>query len=149
LESVIGGERWARYTFLGTEPSEAYRLRGDRVDRWTRETGWGEGEPSRDPLRELGGRLLRQAPAHVPGLPRFWGGAVGYFGYDVIRHIERLPHPPPDTLGLPDAMVILTRVVLAIDNLLGKAQAIVGVDVEGADRAELRRRYDEAAAEID
>jgi anthranilate synthase component 1 len=149
LESVVGGETWARYTFLGTEPRAAWRLVGDRVDRWTPENGWQRGEPVDDPLRDLDALLSSQVPAHLPGLPRFWGGAVGYFGYDVVRHIERLPEPARDTLGLPDALFVVSGAMLAIDNLFGRAKVIVGVDVSGADPSELRKRYQSAASQID
>ncbi|HEX2189749.1 MAG TPA: anthranilate synthase component I [Longimicrobiaceae bacterium] len=148
LESVVGGERWARYTFLGTEPRAAWRLVGDRIDRWTPAEGWTEGERSVDPLAEFDRLVGRHAPAEVPGLPRFWGGAVGYFGYDVVRHVERLPRPPAEGLGLPDALFMLTGVVLAVDNLYGRARAVVGVETGDADEAELRRRYEVAAAEV-
>jgi anthranilate synthase component 1 len=149
LESVVGGERWARYTFLGTEPRGAWRLVGDRIDRWTPAEGWTEGERSADPLAEFDRLVARHTPAEVPGLPRFWGGAVGYFGYDVVRHVERLPGPPAEGLGLPDAVFMLTGVVLAVDNLFGRARAIAAVETEGADETELRRRYDAAAAEVE
>jgi anthranilate synthase component I len=149
LESVVGGETWARYTFLGTEPRSAWRLRGRRIDRWTRDTGWSEGEEVDDPLGELDRLLRRYTPAEVPGLPRFWGGAVGFFGYDVVRHVERLPEGPAEGLDLPDALFMLTGVVLAIDNLFGRARAIVAVETEGADEAELRRRFEQASEEID
>jgi anthranilate synthase component 1 len=148
LESVVGGETWARYTFLGTEPREAWRLAEGRVDRWTAAGGWERGEATADPLGDLDALLRRHRPATVPGLPRFWGGAVGFFGYDIIRCIERLPDSPPATLDLPDALFMMTGAVLAIDNLFGRARIIVPVETEGADEAELRRRYDEAAAEI-
>jgi anthranilate synthase component 1 len=149
LESVVGGETWARYTFVGTEPRAAWRLVGSRIDRWTPETGWTKGEPVADPLADLDAIMSRHRPAEVPGLPRFWGGAVGFFGYDIIRHVERLPNAPPDTLGLPDALFMLTGAMLAIDNLFGRAKVIVGVEVDGADDDELRRRYDDAIARID
>jgi anthranilate synthase component 1 len=149
LESVIGGERWARYTFLGTGPRAAWRLVGSRIDRWTPAEGWAAGEPSADPLGEFDRLVSRHTPAEVPGLPRFWGGAVGYFGYDVIRHIERLPNVTEEGLGLPDALFMLTGAVVAVDNLFGRARVVVGVETEGADEAELRRRYDAAAEEID
>jgi anthranilate synthase component I len=129
LESVVGGETWARYTFLGTAPSAAWRLQGDRVSWWTPEAGWSPVE-AEDPLGDLDRRLRERVPAQVPGLPRFWGGAVGYFGYDVVRQVEHLPDPPPDDLGLPDALVVFTDVVLAIDNLRGRATAIASVQVE-------------------
>jgi anthranilate synthase component 1 len=149
LESVVGGERWARYTFLGTEPRGAWRLVGDRIDRWTPGEGWREGERSADPLADFDRLVARHTPAEVPGLPRFWGGAVGFFGYDVVRHVERLPRPPAEGLGLPDAVFMLTGVVVAVDNLFGRARAIAAVETGGADEAELRRRYDAAGAEVE
>lgn len=149
LESVVGGEQWARYTFLGTEPRTAWRLVGNRIDRWTPDIGWSIGDEHEDPLGTLDEILTADVPAVMPELPRFWGGAVGFFGYDIVRHIERLPNPPQDDLGLPDALFIVTGAMLAIDNLFGRAKIIVSVDVRGVtDEAELRRRYDEAAAQI-
>ncbi len=149
LESVVGGERWARYTFLGTEPRGAWKLAGGRVHRWSPGGGWADEGPSADPLGDFDRLLRRQVPAEVPGLPRFWGGAVGFFGYDVVRLMERLPGAPAAGLELPDAVLMLTGAVVAVDNLFGRARVIVGVETEGADPAELRRRYDAAAAEID
>jgi anthranilate synthase component I len=149
LESVEGGERWARYTFIGTEPRAAWRLSGNRIHRWTKGEGWQGGAETADPLGDLDGILRRYRPVHVPGLPRFWGGAVGFFGYDVVRFVERLPHPPRDGLALPDALFMFTGVVIAIDNLFGRARAIAAVETEGADEAELRRRYRLAEDEIE
>lgn len=149
LESVVGGERWARYTFLGTEPREAWKLTGRRVHRWTPDTGWTDRGVSEDPLGELDHLVRRHVPAEVPGLPRFWGGAVGFFGYDTVRLMERLPQAPEPGLDLPDALLMRTGAVVAVDNLFGRAHVIVAVETEGIDEAELRRRYDDAAAEID
>ncbi len=154
LESVVGGEKWARYTFLGTEPRSAWRIEagGRAVSTWTPESGWAEARLSEDPLGELDALLRARRLAHVPGLPRFAGGAVGYLGYDTVRLIERLPDAPPDPLGLPWAVLLMTDVVLAIDNLFGKAMAIATVETargEGADDAELGRRYDRAAARLE
>ncbi|MEX2470675.1 MAG: anthranilate synthase component I [Gemmatimonadota bacterium] len=145
LESVVGGEQWARYTFLGTRPRAAWKLHRGQVSWWTPDAGWTD-VPCDDPLADLDARLEARAPADVPGLPRFWGGAVGYFGYDVVRQIERLPDAPEDDLGLPDGVFMFTDVVLAIDNLKGRAMAIAAVPVEPDwDEAELRRAYDDAA----
>jgi anthranilate synthase component 1 len=145
LESVVGGERWARYSFLGTSPSAAWRLRGGSAEFWTPSGGWSPA-PAGDPMADLDARLRSRRPAGVPGLPRFWGGTVGYFGYDVVRQFEQLPSPPPDDLGLPDALFMFTDVVLAIDNLLGRAMAIAAVPVEpGSSVALLRTLYDEGA----
>src|SRR5215217_8845114 len=79
LESVVGGETWARYTFLGTEPRAAWRLTGKRIDSWSAAQGWIEGGEVENPLRELDHLLTAHNPAELPGLPRFWGGAVGFF----------------------------------------------------------------------
>src|SRR5438132_672383 len=98
LESLVGGERWARYTFLGTEPREAWRYRGSRIDRWTPAGGWQPAGETQDPIAHLADRLRALPSAPVPGLPRFLGGAVGYLGYDLVRTIERLPNAPGDTL---------------------------------------------------
>ena len=144
LESVVGGEQWARYSFVGTRPTAAWKLQGGVVSLWTADAGWRDIDTD-DPLADLDARLRTRTPAAVAGLPRFWGGAVGYFGYDVVRQIERLPDPPPDDLGLPDGLFLFTDIVLAIDNLRGRAMAIAAVPVEeGIDRDELRARYDAA-----
>jgi anthranilate synthase component 1 len=148
LESVVGGETWARYTFLGTQPRGAWKLTGDRIHRWTPAKGWEDTGPSDDPLGDFDHLLRAHVPAQVPGLPRFWGGAVGFFGYDTVRLIERLPAAPPGDLGLPDALFMLTGTVVAVDNLFGRAHAIAAVETAGADDKELRRRYDEAAGEV-
>src|SRR5947209_16558852 len=129
LESLVGGERWARYTFLGTEPREVWRYRGRIVERWTRETGWrGAGETD-DPIGHLAQRLRALPAVPVPGLPRFTGGAVGYLGYDLVRTIERLPRPPADTLALPDAVMMIADTVVIIDNLFGRAIVVANVEV--------------------
>ncbi len=145
LESVVGGDQWARYTFVGSEPAAAWRLRGDRAEWWTPEAGWADIETD-DPLADFDARLRSRTPAPDMGLPRLWGGAVGYFSYDVVRQVERLGVGPEDDLDLPDALFMFVDIVVAIDNLLGRAKAIATVEVEpGMDREELRRRYDVAA----
>lgn len=149
LESVVGGEKWARYSFLGSEPSAAWRLRGREAEWWRPLTGWTP-ITTDDAIADLDARLQARTPPPIPGLPRFWGGAVGYVGYDVVRQFERLPPGPPDDLGLPDACFMVTDVVLAVDNLLGRARAIASVQTEpGLSDAELRTRYEEATAKIE
>ncbi|MDT8341031.1 MAG: anthranilate synthase component I [Longimicrobiales bacterium] len=144
LESVVGGEQWARYSFLGTRPRSAWRLCGGQVSIWTPEAGWAD-VACADPLAHLDGLLQERRAVEVPGLPRFWGGAVGYFSYDVVRLMEHLPGGPADDLEVPDGLFIFTDVVLAIDNLRGKAMAIAAAAVPGgADRDVLARIYREA-----
>ena len=85
LESLVGGERWARYTFLGTEPREAWRYRGTSVERWTPAARWEPAGETADPITHLAERMRSLPGASVPGLPRFIGGAVGFMGYDLVR----------------------------------------------------------------
>jgi anthranilate synthase component 1 len=137
LESVVGGERWARYTFLGSEPREAWRLTGDRVEIWTPGEGWIPSGTTEDPLAEFEAWVSRYRPADLPGLPRFWGGAVGFFGYDTVRWIEHLPDAPPRDVPCPDACFLLTDRVLIVDNLFDRALALkaVVIPAEGEDPA--------------
>src|SRR6266513_4041643 len=150
LESLVGGERWARYTFLGTEPREVWRYRGRAIERWTRDTGWrGAGETD-DPIGHLAQRMRALPAVPVPGLPRFTGGAVGYLGYDLVRTIERLPKPPADTLALPDAVLMIADSVVIIDNLFGRAIVVANVEVPARAAGAARLRlYDAAEARLD
>src|SRR5438445_808302 len=150
LESLVGGERWARYTFLGTEPREVWRYRERRVERWTRGRGWAAAGETDDPIGHLAERLRGLPAIAVPGLPRFTGGAVGYLGYDIVRTIERLPRRPPDTLGLPDAVLMIADSLVILDNLFGRAIVVVNVEApSGAGSGELDRLYDAAEARLD
>jgi anthranilate synthase component 1 len=147
LESLVGGERWARYTFMGTEPREVWRYRGAQVERWTPAAGWeGAGETA-DPIGHLALRLRALPAVHVPGLPRFTGGAVGYLGYDLVRSIERLPAPPPDTLGVPDAVLMIADSLVILDNLFGRAIVLANVEVPAETSAAQRVRLFDAAEE--
>ena len=150
LESAPpGGETWARYTYLGTEPRAAWRLQDGTVEDWTPTAGWHGARRPADPLADLQ-RLVREpAPAEVPELGDFWGGAVGYFAYDVVRYIERLPAPPPRGQAVPDAVWLLPDVVVVIDNLLARARVVASVAVPaGASPDELRALHDDAQRRI-
>jgi anthranilate synthase component 1 len=151
LESVVGGETWARYTFLGTSPRAAWRLDpGGRVCEWTPDSGWGAPVRHDDPFEALRAQVGTTRPVHVEGLPRFTGGLVGFLAYDAVRYIEALPDAPPDDAGHPDALFMHTDVVVAIDNLVGRARAIRLVELpDGCSTEELRRRYDEAVRAIE
>ena len=149
LESLVGGERWARYTFLGAEPREVWRYRGRSVERWTPGARWvSQGEVD-SPLEHLAA-LLRHVPAvQAPGLPRFIGGAVGYLGYDVVRSVERLPSPPPDAVGVGDAVLMIADTVVILDNLYGRASIVASVEVPpGAPPRERERLADDAERRV-
>jgi anthranilate synthase component 1 len=150
LESLEGGERWARYTFLSTDPREVFRYHGRRCARWTPDAGWHDVATELPPLEHLGSILRRHPPVVVPGLPRFTGGAVGYIGYDVVRTIESLPDAPRDDRDLPDAVLMVTDTLLVMDNLYNRATVIASVEVTASmDEAELRALYAGAEARID
>ena len=151
LESApAGGETWARYTFLGTEPRGAWRLRDGEVEDWTAERGWHGARRPADPLADLRARLTEHPPAAVPELGAFWAGAVGYFGYDVVRLIERLPHAPPRGVNAPDALFVFTRSLVIIDNLRAQARVVVAIPVApNATDSARRALYAEAQREID
>ena len=150
LESLEGGERWARYTFMSTDPREVYRYRGREVSRWTKAEGWTTVSTDQAPLDHMAATMRQHPPVHLPGLPRFTGGAVGYLGYDVVRSLEHLPDAPADDRGLPDAILMVADTVLVLDNLFNRATVIANVEVtDGMRQAELERRYAEASARID
>ncbi len=150
LESApAGSETWSRYTFLGTEPRGAWRLVDDQVEEWTPADGWHGARRVADPLADLEAVLARHLPVAVAGLEGPWAGGVGYLAYDMVRHIERLPHAPPRGVPAPDALMLLPGVLVVLDNLKGEARLIYGVPVPaGADEATLRSLWEGAEARL-
>src|SRR5437899_4782 len=150
LESLVGGERWARYTFLGTEPREAWRYRGQQIERWTQGSGWEPAGQTADPIAHLADTMRALPTISVPGLPRCMGGAVGYLGYDLVRSIEQLPAAPRDTLGVPDAVVMIADSLVILDNVFGRAIVVANVEVPAkASPAQRLRLYDVAQERLD
>jgi len=151
LESApAGGETWARYTYLGTEPRGAWRFANGVVEDWTPERGWHNARRPTDPLSDLASLINEARAADVPELGQFWGGAIGYFGYDIVRLIEKLPNRPPNGIAAPDAVFIFTRSLVILDNLHGRARVVVSVALApNANEGELRAEYDKAIAELD
>ena len=103
FESVVGGEQIGRYSFLGSDPFLQIDAFGSRVE--ITRGGRTEVHESSDPLRDLEECVSKYRAPHVSGLPRFCGGAVGYFGYDVVRYVERLPNAPPRRPAPPRPVV--------------------------------------------
>ena len=151
LESApAGGETWARYTFLGTEPRSAWRFTDGVVEDWNSKRGWHNKRKPADPLADLGALIDAAKPAEVPELGQFWGGVVGYFSYDIVRLIEKLPNRPPNGLKTPDAIFVFTRSLVILDNLRGNARVVVSVPIpKAAGESKLRKLYDEAIDELD
>ena len=151
LESApAGGETWARYTFMGTAPRAAWRLRDGVAEDWTAARGWHGARTPADPFADLHAILARQPVADAPELGAFWGGAVGYFSYDAVRHIEHLPSPPPRGIAAPDALFLITGTVVIVDNLRAQARIVASVVApDAADAAACERVWNAAQAEID
>ncbi|MBL0172820.1 MAG: chorismate-binding protein [Gemmatimonadaceae bacterium] len=150
LESAPAGETWARYTYLGTEPRGAWRLRDGVVEDWTPTDSWHAARTPADPIADLRDIVRDMRPVDAPELGSFWSGAVGFFAYDVVRHIERLPHAPPRTLNAPDACFVFTDALVVIDNWRGQARVIVSVPIPpGASTDALERLHRHATATLD
>ncbi len=129
LESLEGGERWARYSFLATEPTAVFRYRGTTVEERGVDGAWTAHATPRQPLDHLAELLRNDRSADAPDLPRFTGGAVGFWGYDVVRSIEHLPAAPQDDRDLPDAVVMLVDTLLVLDHLFHRAIVVANVSV--------------------
>lgn len=151
LESApAGGETWARYTFMGSAPRAAWRLRDGTVEDWTETKGWHGARTPDDPMADLRTIIAGMQAVDAPDVGAFWSGAVGYFAYDVVRHFERLPAPPPRGVAAPDAIVMFPHTVVIIDNLRSQARVVCGVQVApGADDAARRSAYDAGLADVE
>ncbi|MEI7785228.1 MAG: anthranilate synthase component I [Betaproteobacteria bacterium] len=132
LESVVGGERFGRYSFIGLPARTLLRASGFGASQRTEVVTDGQVvETSTDnPLDFIAAYQKRFKVALRPGLPRFCGGLAGYFGYDAVRYMEpKLAHScPPDTLGCPDILLLQCEELAVIDNLSGKLYLIVYAD---------------------
>src|ERR1700716_1214323 len=143
LESVEGGEKIARYTFAGAHPEEVFRYNaGACVMESPDRVVWEE----RDPVSFLRERIERFQPVRVPGLPPLVAGAIGYFSYDMVRLIERLPKRLRDEIGLYDAMLMFYHGILAFDHVQHRLWIVRNVFTEG--KGTLRGKYDAAVREI-
>jgi anthranilate synthase component I len=144
FESVVGGERIGRYSFLGAQPFLWLTAHGRQVSR-TQDGQTIEFECD-DPLAELEQLIDTHRAPHIPGLPRFCGGAVGYAGYDTVRYVERLPNAPTDDRHLPDmAFAFYDRMVI-FDQLRKTVLVVAHANVRDAD---LRAAYDCACRRVD
>jgi len=130
LESVEGGERLARYSFIGTEPSLVLRT---------------ENENPVDPLNLVEREFAQLRPVSLADLPRFHGGMVGYLSYEVARYFERLPCPDQDPQGLPESVLMLADTLLVFDHIAHKIKVVSHVHLDG----DVDAAYREATCKID
>ncbi|TWT39592.1 anthranilate synthase component I [Blastopirellula retiformator] len=147
FESVIGGEKIGRYSFLGFQPD--YHLAATRTDVTVTTGGKSEEFSCENPLEELRRRLADVRVAHLDGLPPFTGGAIGYAGYDVIRYVEDLPNAPEDDRGLPDLSFGFYHRLVVFDNVAKTVDVIVLAKCDAKDAAGLKRTFDTACGEVD
>ena len=143
LESVEGGEKIARYTFAGAHPEEVFRyVNGACVLESRDRIIWEE----RDPISFLRERIERFRPVRLPGLPPLVAGAIGYFSYDMVRLIERLPKRLRDEIGLYDAMLMFYHGLIAFDHVQHRLWIVRNVFTEG--EGALRAKYNATVREI-
>jgi anthranilate synthase component I len=130
LESVEGGQRLARYSFIGTEPYKVLRVtREDNID----------------PLPMIRAEIERYKTVPVDGLPRFYGGAVGFLAYEAVAHFEKLPSPEDDQFNLPEAVFLFTDTLLVFDHVTHKIKVLSHVHLDG----DIEKSYREATQKID
>ena len=133
FESVEGGERMARYSFIGTEPQTVIK------------TGAGQALGKVDPLEPIEEELSRFKLVDVPNMQRFNGGAVGYLSYESVNYFEELPSPDPDVLGVPEAIFMLTMTYIVFDHVGHKITVVSHAHLNG----DVKEAYSDATGRID
>lgn len=130
LESVEGGERLARYSFIGTDPYKVLQT-------------WGKDEI--DPLPQIAAEMSNFRIAPVRDLPKFCGGAVGYLAYEAVNRFEELPSPEKDTLGVPESVFMMVDTLLVFDHVMHKIRVMSHVHLDG----DIEKSYAKATEKID
>ncbi|WP_446010614.1 anthranilate synthase component I [Candidatus Electrothrix sp.] len=153
FESMEGGEKWGRYSFIGLDPLLSFSSVSDSVTLCKAGHGANSGEEVREgvnPFTELRNLLASFNASTAPGLPRFYGGAVGFLGYDMIRFIEAIPdqHPPRD---LPDSSFIVPRLVLIHDSVDQTLTVVCNVVMpeQGGEARDAKKLYQDGCQRID
>lgn len=146
LESVEGGEKWARYTFLGFDPSIIFKSKGNTI-HIINSRNQEELKNVNNPLNKLREFMEGYKPVKIAGLPRFFGGAVGYLSYDMVRFFEELPDTTTDDLNLNDSFFMITDTILIFDNLKQTLKVASNVNLSG--NHDLESLYSEAVEKID
>ena len=130
LESAEGGERMGRYSYLGSNPSLIFRSKGRRATvqegGQVRELTIG---PDEDPLTLVAALLARYTYVETQDMPRFCGGAVGFFGYDIVRFFENLPDTNPDEIDVDDACLMFTDTLLIFDHVKHRVKVVCNAHI--------------------
>jgi anthranilate synthase component 1 len=155
LESVVGGEKWAAYSFIGVAARGLLTVGGGRAslslrdlekDGAIREENWDEGDPANALARVTSRYRAADLAVAGAGVPRFWGGAVGFLAYDAVRAWEPIGSRATDELGLPDALFLLSDTMVIFDNLRQTVKVVACALVDGKDPG---KAYQAACARID
>jgi anthranilate synthase component 1 len=150
LESVEGGEHLARYSFMGCEPYLILKL--DKGTAYARQNNYKQTLEYKDPLEVLQSHLKSYELVEVPGLanelPRFYGGAVGYLGYENVRYFEKLPAPEKDAIGMPEAIFVYVDTMLVFDHLKRKIKVVSHVHLD-AHHGNIEQAYADATDRIE
>src|ERR1051325_1083840 len=144
LESVEGSDRWARYSFLGTRPQRIFRARGNQIE--IIENGQSRRVVSDTPLQLLQRMLKDYTPVTVPGVPPFFGGALGYVSYNAVEQFHAIRNSKSDPLEIPEIFFLFVQTLIAFDNLKHTIKIIDNVHIDG--RISLRQAYEDAIARI-
>jgi len=145
LESVEGSERWARYSFLGTQPHCIFKARGNRVE--IIENGKSKTLVSDAPLKLLEELLRGYQTVTVSGVPPFFGGALGYVAYNAVEQFHEIASDKKDPLGMPEIFFLFVQTLIAFDNLKHTIKIIDNVRVD--EETDLRRAYEQASRRIE
>lgn len=153
LESVEGGERLARYSFIGTEPAKVIKTNPKDIVSPSPYIKYGaDSNPSHqgklknsiDPLSLIEEEFKKYRAVQVEGLPRFHGGMVGYLSYETARYFERLPIPENDPIKLPESIMMLVDTLLVFDHITHKIKVVSHVKLD----SDIERNYNEATKKI-
>ncbi len=149
FESMLGGERWGRYSFIGLPCREMVQVRGCRITRLVDGQVVEQAEAA-NPLPWIQAYADRFTVREAPGLPRFAGGLVGYFGYDCVRYLEpRINRPHPDPLGTPDILLMRADELVVFDSLKATLTLVVHArEGDAADHARAQQRLDQIEAAL-
>lgn len=145
LESVVGGEKWARYSFFGSRPSKVIRSWGKRIEIKD-DKGRDQIFEVDDPLKVIKKEIKTYRPVDIKGLPRFYGGLVGYIGYDMVRFFERVPDQEKAGIDFPDMFFMVADTMLIFDGLRQTIKIVSNVCLDGKDPTEA---YSKAVEKIE
>ncbi|MDD5686950.1 MAG: anthranilate synthase component I [Elusimicrobia bacterium] len=145
LESIEGGEKWGEYSFLGNNPSKIVKYQNNILE--IIENGKSKIINEQDPFNYFKKLMSNYNPVKINGLPRFYGGAVGYIGYEMVRFFEKLPAIKKDDLKIPDMFFVFTDTILIFDNLKHIIKIVSNTHIDS--KKNIRENYKAALRKID